>query len=53
VVTTVKSYTLVGIDAVDVEGTIDRGLQYRVVGLAAPAVKQGASRFHSALKTVV
>jgi magnesium chelatase family protein len=56
VVTTVKSCTLVGIDAelVDVECTIDRGLpQYSVVGLAAPSVKEGATRIQSALKTVI
>jgi magnesium chelatase family protein len=55
VVATVKSCTLVGIDAelVDVECTIDRGLpQYSVVGLAAPSVKEGATRIQSALKTV-
>ena len=54
-VTTVKSCTLVGIDAelVDVECTIDRGLpQYSVVGLAAPSVKEGATRIQSALKAV-
>src|SRR5213078_4138284 len=51
----VKSCTLVGIDAalVEVECTIDRGLpQYSVVGLAAPSVKEGATRIQSALKTV-
>jgi magnesium chelatase family protein len=55
VVATVKSCTLVGIDAelVDVECTIARGLpQYSVVGLAAPSVKEGATRIQSALKTV-
>jgi len=55
VVTTIKSCTLVGIDAelVDVECTIDRGLpQYSVVGLAAPSVKEGATRIQSALKAV-
>jgi magnesium chelatase family protein len=55
VVTTVKSCTLVGIDAelVEVECTIDRGLpQYSVVGLAAPSVKEGATRIQSALKAV-
>ncbi len=54
-VTTIKSCTLVGIDAelVDVECTIDRGLpQYSVVGLAAPSVKEGATRIQSALKAV-
>jgi len=54
-ITTVKSCTLVGIDAalIDVECTIDRGLpQYSVVGLAAPSVKEGATRIQSALKTV-
>jgi len=54
-ITTVQSCTLVGIDAelVDVECTIDRGLpQYSVVGLAAPSVKEGATRIQSALKTV-
>src|SRR5262245_41971898 len=54
-VATVKSCTLVGIDAelVDVECTIARGLpQYSVVGLAAPSVKEGATRIQSALKTV-
>jgi magnesium chelatase family protein len=54
-IATVKSCTLVGIDAalVEVECTIDRGLpQYRVVGLAAPSVKEGATRIQSALKTV-
>jgi magnesium chelatase family protein len=55
VVANIKSCTLVGIDAelVDVECTIDRGLpQYSVVGLAAPSVKEGATRIQSALKTV-
>ena len=55
VLATVKSCTLVGIDAalVDVECTIDRGLpQYSVVGLAATSVKEGATRIQSALKTV-
>jgi magnesium chelatase family protein len=55
VVATIKSCTLVGIDAalVDVECTIDRGLpQYSVVGLAAPSVKEGATRIQSALKAV-
>ena len=50
-----KSCTLVGIDAelVNVECTIDRGLpQYSVVGLAAPSVKEGATRIRSALKVV-
>ena len=54
-VVTVKSCTLVGIHAalVDVECTIDRGLpQYSVVGLAAPSVKEGATRIQSALTTV-
>jgi len=54
-ITTIKSCTLVGIDAalVDVECTIDRGLpQYSVVGLAATSVKEGATRIQSALKTV-
>lgn len=54
-ITTVKSCTLVGIDAalIDVECTIDRGLpQYSVVGLAATSVKEGATRIQSALKTV-
>jgi magnesium chelatase family protein len=55
VVVTVQSCTLVGIDAelVEVECTIDRGLpQYSVVGLAAPSVKEGATRIQSALKAV-
>jgi len=55
VVATIKSCTLVGIDAalVDVECTIARGLpQYSVVGLAAPSVKEGATRIQSALKAV-
>jgi magnesium chelatase family protein len=55
VIVTLQSCTLVGIDAelVDVECTIDRGLpQYSVVGLAAPSVKEGATRIQSALKTV-
>jgi magnesium chelatase family protein len=55
VIATVKSCTLVGIDAelVDVECTIARGLpQYSVVGLAAPSVKEGATRIQSALKSV-
>jgi magnesium chelatase family protein len=55
VVATAKSCTLVGIDAalVDVECTIARGLpQYSVVGLAAPSVKEGATRIQSALKAV-
>ncbi|HEU4730016.1 MAG TPA: magnesium chelatase domain-containing protein, partial [Kofleriaceae bacterium] len=54
-IATVKSCTLVGIDAelVDVECTIARGLpQYSVVGLAAPSVKEGATRIQSALKAV-
>ena len=54
-IATVSSCTLVGIDAelVEVECTIDRGLpQYSVVGLAAPSVKEGATRIQSALKTV-
>ena len=54
-VATVQSCTLVGIDAelVDVECTIARGLpQYSVVGLAAPSVKEGATRIQSALKSV-
>src|SRR5262249_17940954 len=38
---------------VDVECTIGRGLpQYSVVGLAAPSVKEGATRIQSALKSV-
>ena len=51
----VTSCTLVGIDAelVTVECTISRGLpQYSVVGLAAPSVKEGATRIQSALKAV-
>jgi len=55
VIATVKSCTLVGIDAelVDVECTIARGLpQYSVVGLAAPSVKEGATRIQRALKSV-
>jgi magnesium chelatase family protein len=55
VVSNVKSCTLVGIDAelVDVECTISRGLpQYSVVGLAAPSVKEGATRIQSALVAV-
>jgi magnesium chelatase family protein len=55
VVTTVKSCTLVGIDAalVEVECAIERGLpQYAVVGLPAPSVKEGATRIQSALKAV-
>jgi predicted ATPase with chaperone activity len=50
VVATIKSCTLVGIDAklVDVECTIDRDLpQYSVVGLAAPSVKEGATRIRA------
>ena len=50
-----KSCTLVGIDAalVDVECLITRGLPgYNVVGLASPAVKEGAVRIRSALNTV-
>jgi len=55
VIATVTSCTLVGIDAelVAVECTISRGLpQYSVVGLAAPSVKEGATRIQSALKAV-
>src|SRR5947209_5149215 len=51
----VKSCTLVGIDAieVDVECETTRGLPgYHVVGLAAPSVKEGGVRIRSALKTV-
>jgi magnesium chelatase family protein len=54
-IATVRSCTLVGIDAalVEVECTIDRGLpQYSVVGMAAPSVKEGATRIRSALKSV-
>jgi magnesium chelatase family protein len=51
----VKSCTLVGIDAavVDVECEISRGLPvYKVVGLPATSVKEGAVRIRSALKSV-
>ncbi|HEY1556551.1 MAG TPA: YifB family Mg chelatase-like AAA ATPase [Kofleriaceae bacterium] len=51
----VKSCTLVGIDAVeiDVECETARGLPgYHVVGLAAPSVKEGGVRIRSALQTV-
>lgn len=54
-VSTVQSCTLVGIDAelVRVECAITRGLpQYSVVGLAAPSVKEGATRIQSALRAV-
>ncbi|MGE5181995.1 MAG: YifB family Mg chelatase-like AAA ATPase [Acidobacteriota bacterium] len=52
----VQSCTLVGIDAVpvDVECSVASGQlpAYHVVGLATPAVKEGAVRIRSALKTV-
>jgi magnesium chelatase family protein len=51
----VKSCTLVGIDAtiVDVECEVSRGLPiYKVVGLPATSVKEGAVRIRSALKSV-
>ncbi len=51
----VRSCTLVGIDAaiVDVECEISRGLPiYKVVGLPATPVKEGAVRIRSALKSV-
>ncbi len=51
----INSCTLVGIDAaiIDVECEISRGLPfYNVVGLAAPSVKEGATRIQSALKSV-
>jgi magnesium chelatase family protein len=54
VVALVKSCTLVGIDAVevDVECETTRGLPgYHVVGLAAPSVKEGGVRIRSALQT--
>ncbi|HTR50210.1 MAG TPA: YifB family Mg chelatase-like AAA ATPase [Kofleriaceae bacterium] len=55
VVALVKSCTLVGIDAVevDVECETTRGLPgYHVVGLATPSVKEGGVRIRSALQTV-
>jgi magnesium chelatase family protein len=55
VVALVKSCTLVGIDAamVDVECEVSRGLPiYKVVGLPATSVKEGAVRIRSALATV-
>jgi magnesium chelatase family protein len=55
VVALVKSCTLVGIDAVevDVECETTRGLPgYHVVGLAAPSVKEGGVRIRSALQTI-
>jgi magnesium chelatase family protein len=51
----IKSCTLVGIDAemVDVECEISRGLPaYKVVGLPATPVKEGAVRIRSALKSM-
>ncbi|HET9623848.1 MAG TPA: YifB family Mg chelatase-like AAA ATPase, partial [Kofleriaceae bacterium] len=54
-VATIKSCTLVGIDAalVEVECAIDRGLpQYTVVGLPAPSVREGATRIQSALRAI-
>jgi magnesium chelatase family protein len=51
----VKSCTLVGIDAeiVDVECEISRGLPtYKVVGMPATPVKEGAVRIRSALKSL-
>ena len=51
----VKSCTLIGVDAaiVDVECEISRGLPaYKVVGLPATSVKEGAVRIRSALKSV-
>lgn len=51
----IKSCTLVGIDAamVDVECEVARGLPiYKVVGLPATSVKEGAVRIRSALATV-
>jgi magnesium chelatase family protein len=54
VVALVKSCTLLGIDAVevDVECETTRGLPgYHVVGLAAPSVKEGGVRIRSALQT--
>lgn len=52
----VKSCTLVGIDAVevDVECGVSSGQLpgYHVVGLPAPSVKEGSVRIRSALKTV-
>ncbi|MDB4954343.1 MAG: Mg chelatase, subunit ChlI [Myxococcales bacterium] len=52
----VKSCTLVGIDAVaiDVECIATSGQipHYNVVGLPAPAVKEGSTRIRGALKTV-
>ena len=55
VVALVKSCTLVGVDAaiVDVECEVSRGLPtYKVVGLPATSVKEGAVRIRSALATV-
>jgi magnesium chelatase family protein len=55
VVALVKSCTLLGIDAVevDVECETTRGLPgYHVVGLAAPSVKEGGVRIRSALESV-
>jgi magnesium chelatase family protein len=55
VIATVKSATLVGIDAVmiDCEVEVAPGLPgYHVVGLAAPSVKEGAVRIRAALRTV-
>jgi magnesium chelatase family protein len=55
VIAIVKSCTLIGIDAaaVDVECEIARGLPaYKVVGLPATSVKEGAVRIRSALNTV-
>ena len=54
-IASVKSCTLVGIDAVpvDVECDVSVGLPgYDVVGLAGPSVKEGAVRIRSALGTV-
>jgi magnesium chelatase family protein len=55
VLATIKSCTLVGIDAalVEVECAIERGLpQYTVVGLPATSVREGATRIQSALRAI-
>ena len=53
---TVRSSTLVGIDAIPVEVEVDVSgghlPGYAVVGLAAPSVKEGAVRINAALQAV-
>lgn len=55
VLATVRSSTLVGVDAVPITVEVDvaRGLPgYHVVGMVAPSVKEGAVRIRAALESV-